>query len=342
MPKVTVIIPNYNHANYLKQRIESVLNQSFQDFELILLDDKSTDNSNEILTSYSDQSNRISYHPNKENSGSPFHQWNKGAQLAKGEYLWIAESDDFCEPELLEELVKLLDKNPNCGIAYTQSYLVSEKGEKINSYLKNLEFIYKSDIWKRDFIKDGREANREWLLFHNPIPNASGALIRRQAFLESGMADTDMKLNGDWFTYAKILSRWDLAFCAEHLNYFRVHEQTQRQRNHANYKIFAEILTLINFIRENTPQSEENANRALTKVSGWWAGSLPYQKWKDVFSEGNKELYKSFKHYKPKLLRGIIIVYLITYLRNILIALGLLKPLKKLRHWLFPGKYFEH
>ena len=80
----------------------------------------------------------------------------------------------------------------------------------------------------------------------------------------------------------------------------------------------------------------------MTKVSGWWAGSIPSQKWNREMLRGNRELYKIFSKYKPKLFFGIIQIHLITYLRNILIALGLLKPLKKLRKQLFPGKYFEY
>ncbi len=342
MPKVSVIIPNYNHEAFLVERIESVLNQSFTDFEIILLDDCSVDSSHQILEKYSTENEKISFYPNTKNSGSPFHQWNKGISLAKGEYLWIAESDDYCEPNFLENLVELLDKNPNCGIAYCQSNLVNEKGEILNSYSENLKFIYKSDAWDNDFVKNGKQANREWLLFHNPIPNASGVLMRKEAYLKSGGADPSMKLNGDWFLYAKILMDWDLAFTQEHLNYFRVHDQTQRKRTFANFSIFKEIILLIDFIKNNIEDSEANANKAMTKVSGWWAGSIPSQKWNREMLRGNRELYKIFSKYKPKLFFGIIQIHLITYLRNILIALGLLKPLKKLRKQLFPGKYFEY
>lgn len=342
MPKVSVIIPNYNHEAFLKQRIDSVLNQTFLDFELILLDDCSTDSSREILEKYSSRNTNIKYHPNEKNSGSPFHQWNKGVSIAKGEYLWVAESDDFCEANFLENLVKILDENPQCGLAYCQSNLVDDQGKILNSYSENLKFIYKSDDWDRDFIKNGKEANKDWLLFHNPIPNASGVLMRKNAFIESGGADPTMKLNGDWFLYAKILCKWDLAFTAKHLNYFRVHDQTQRKRTFANFSIFQEIILLNNYIRENVKGSDENADKAMVKVSGWWAGSIPSQKWSRAMIKGNRELYKVFTKYKPRLFFGIILIHLITYLRNILIALGLLKPLKKLRKQLFPGKYFEY
>src|ERR1700722_8508136 len=89
MPKVSVIIPSYNHARFLRQRIDTVLQQTFQDFEVILLDDCSPDNSPEIISSYVGDS-RVRIEFNAINSGSTFKQWNKGVRMARGDYVWIA------------------------------------------------------------------------------------------------------------------------------------------------------------------------------------------------------------------------------------------------------------
>lgn len=342
MPKVSVIIPNYNHASYLPRRIESVLAQTFQDVEIIILDDHSPDNSREIIESYALQYPQIKTFFNEQNSGSPFAQWNKGAEMARGEYLWFAESDDFCEPLLLEKLVPLLDSNPNAGIAYAQTYLVDEKDEIKNSYQKNLEFIYESDAWQRPFVKSGKEACREWLLFHNPIPNASGALIRREAFMKAGKADMSMKLNGDWFLYARILSQYDLAFIPEMLNYFRVHEHTQRQRARVNGTVYQEIIRINDFIRNNVPDSADNADRALSRISHWWMGSLPRQTWTRENFKLNLKLYRFFRKYKRWVIFHILYLYLFIAFRYVVRSLGLLKPAKDLRKRLFPGKYFEY
>ena len=91
---VSVIIPNYNHAPFLKERIDSVLNQTYDNFEVIILDDKSTDNSKEVIANYRGHSKISHIVYNEENSGSTFKQWQKGFSLAKGDYIWIAESDD--------------------------------------------------------------------------------------------------------------------------------------------------------------------------------------------------------------------------------------------------------
>src|SRR5690606_24447409 len=114
MPTVSVIIPNYNHAKYLRRRIDSVLAQTFQDFEIILLDDCSTDKSRDIIETYKGNAKVSHIVYNEENSGSPFKQWEKGIGLAKGKYIWIAESDDWCERNLLESLLPPLEEDSHC------------------------------------------------------------------------------------------------------------------------------------------------------------------------------------------------------------------------------------
>src|SRR5258707_10731320 len=110
-PKVSVVIPNYNHARYLRQGVGSVLEQTCQDFELILLDDCSSDDSRSILSSYAGDP-RVRMEFNEANSGSAFKQWNKGVRLARGKYVWIAESDDYADARLMERLVRVLDGDP--------------------------------------------------------------------------------------------------------------------------------------------------------------------------------------------------------------------------------------
>lgn len=122
-PLVSVIIPNYNHARYLDRRLQTVLNQTYPDFEVWILDDHSTDNSLEVIAKYKDNPHVAGIVVNKENSGSPFKQWDKGISLATGDIIWIAESDDYCELNLLEELVKALLEKPDVVVAYS-SYIV--------------------------------------------------------------------------------------------------------------------------------------------------------------------------------------------------------------------------
>lgn len=131
--KVSVIVPNYNYARYLPIRLESILNQTFKDFELILLDDASTDNSIQILENYRNHPNVSQLVVNNVNTGSPFQQWMKGILLARGEYIWIAETDDIADLQFLETCINLAEKNENTAICYVGSQLINEKGDIKNA-----------------------------------------------------------------------------------------------------------------------------------------------------------------------------------------------------------------
>ena len=95
--KVSIIVPNYNHEKYLDERIQSILNQTYQDFEIIILDDCSTDNSKFVIEKFRNNEHVSHIVYNEQNSGSTFKQWERGFELAKGELIWIAESDDSCD-----------------------------------------------------------------------------------------------------------------------------------------------------------------------------------------------------------------------------------------------------
>src|SRR5690349_436939 len=128
-PKMSVIIPNYNHAGFLRQRIESVFSQTLQAYEVILLDDCSTDNSKTILQSYASHPLVSHLVINEINTGNPFRQWEKGVQMASGVWLWIAESDDYSDFRFLETLTKAIDAHPTAGLVYCDSYIV--KGDQV-------------------------------------------------------------------------------------------------------------------------------------------------------------------------------------------------------------------
>lgn len=342
MPKVSVIIPNYNHARYLAQRIQSVLNQTFTDFEVLVLDDCSTDQSMAVITDFASRDSRIKIVENSENSGSTFAQWNKGVSLANGEYIWIAESDDYCEPVLLEKLVHILDDHPNVGIAFAQSTIVDENGNTVNSFNENYKFIYKSDRWKHDFLVNGKTEVADYLIFSNTIPNASGALMRKSVYQKAGGAETGWRLNGDWFFYVKMLLISDLAYVAEHLNYFRMHPQTQRQRANANHVVYDEIIHTLNFIEANVAVKPENARKAWKNVAEWWGGSLFRQRISKDYLVHNWRLFLFFRKKRPRIGLNILGNSFFIAIGAVLDFLGIKTFIKKWRARLFPQKYFPH
>ena len=224
MSLLSVIIPNYNHAEFLKKRIDSVINQTFNDFEIIILDDHSTDNSREIINSYKNNSKISHIIFNETNSGSTFYQWNKGINLAKGKYIWIAESDDYCENEFLEYLIPKIEKFEDCIIAYCQSYKIDSKNNITGDWKYVSDFIDKNKFCD-EFYSDGNEFVAKYLVYRNVIPNASAVIFRKDKYIQIGLADTNLKQIGDWDVWLRMLTKGVVYFTDKRLNYFRLNER---------------------------------------------------------------------------------------------------------------------
>jgi glycosyltransferase involved in cell wall biosynthesis len=227
MPKVSVIVPNYNHAAFLEQRLQSIFAQTFQDFEVILLDDASSDNSKVLLEAYRHHPRVSHVVYNKSNSGSPFAQWNKGVALAKGEYIWVAESDDFSAPSLLQQLVPQLDANPEASLAYCLSADVDETGNEVTArgwWTADLDTLK----WTNDHRQNGAEACRKYFVYKNVIPNASAVVFRKSVFQNLGGAPAHMTMCGDWYMWILMLLKHDYFYLAQALNFQRRHSGTTR------------------------------------------------------------------------------------------------------------------
>lgn len=231
--KVSVIIPNYNHAPYLKERIESVLNQTYHDFEVIILDDCSTDDSRDIIEQYRNQPKVSKIVYNETNSGSTFKQWQKGIELAQGEWIWIAESDDWCEPTLLNELISGLDINDVisfCGTARITG---------------NDLFIMSQPFFKRrlsgiDFIKDK-------MIFGNSITNASMAIFNKKAVNSINKDFVNYKFCGDWLFWCEIAFHGNIVYTGKVLNYFRKHDSDISTKAMANGTFYIEYLNMLQY-----------------------------------------------------------------------------------------------
>lgn len=220
---VSVIIPNYNHSLFLKLRIDSVLNQSYHDIEVIILDDCSKDNSQSIIEQYRQHPKVSHIIFNENNSGSTFRQWNKGISLARGEWIWIAESDDKAAEFFLERLISETKIHKDLGIVFSQSFRLNKQDEVTGDWLSwttNLD----PDQFKNDFQMNGQEFINRFLIHKNTIPNASGVLFKKDIYLKVGGADETVKNCSDWLLWIKMLLVSNVAFVAKPLNYFRYHD----------------------------------------------------------------------------------------------------------------------
>lgn len=236
-PKISIVLTSYNHKKYLKKAIDSILNQTFKDFELIIIDDASTDGSQLIIKEYSDS--RIKCHFNNINSGSYVHSTNFGASLATSKYLLFAQCDDYAEPHQLQRLYSQIESNQAIGVVFSSSHLIDESDSLIeNDYShRSKEFQIKC---QNDTLLKKTEMN-EFLQKACVIPNLSAALIRTDLFREIGGLDSKYKVVADWDFWLKMSMISDFYYIREPLNNFRQHSQTIR----SSIKIENQLLEIL-------------------------------------------------------------------------------------------------
>ena len=257
-PLVSVIIPNYNHARYLDERIQSVLNQTFQNFEVIILDDKSTDNSVEVINKYKDNPHITNIVVNKENSASTFKQWHKGFELAKGELVWIAESDDKCEKELLSTLIEFFEKDPDCVLAYTESIMFKDDGTQLNSYQeRNSEML------------TGREFISTRMSWTCAIVNASSALFRKSVAMSIDNQYTEYHGAGDRLFWIEIAENGNVGIDYHPLNFFRIHDNNSTKRHYDEGINQKEDLKILNYIKEKNYITTKQYHKIKRDYARW-------------------------------------------------------------------------
>ncbi|MEH2035521.1 glycosyltransferase family 2 protein [Nostoc sp.] len=187
-PQISVIIPTYNADRTILETIASVQQQTFSDFELIVINDGSTDRTLELLNSVADPRIKIfSY----SNGGLPVAR-NRGISQANGEFISFLDADDLWTPDKLEAQLAALQKHPEAGVAYSWSYYMDEKGESIHS---SNTVSFEGNVY----------AN---LLVGNFLESGSNPLISKQAIDSVGEFDSTLASCEDWEYWLRLAARW--------------------------------------------------------------------------------------------------------------------------------------
>jgi glycosyltransferase involved in cell wall biosynthesis len=260
--KVSAIVPNYNYANYLTDRFDSILFQTYPLYELIILDDASTDQSVSVIRDYRKNADfkDIKTILNKTNSGSVFRQWAKGIQESSGDFLWIAEADDLSSPYFLENVMKGFD-NSQAVLSYSQSEVIDEKGEKsAPNYLE-----YTSDVddnkWNIGYVRSGTQEIIDSLAIKNTIPNVSAVVFKKVDVSSILEKLTNFSVAGDWFFYVWLLQRGDIAYTQKALNIHRRHSNSVTTALNKK-KHFEEIVYMQDYIAELMKLEKQNVDKA--------------------------------------------------------------------------------
>ena len=160
MPKVSVVIPLYNTEQYIARTLQSALNQTYTDFEILIVDDGSTDRGVEICQSFSDSRIKILQQANKGLPGAR----NTGIRHAQGNYIALLDSDDCWSPQKLDRHVAHLEQNPDVGISFCYSEFINESDKRLGLYQKSKRLT---------------GITPDYILCRNPVGNGSSAVIRR-------------------------------------------------------------------------------------------------------------------------------------------------------------------
>ena len=255
--KVSVIVPNYNYGRYVKKRLRSILEQTYPIYELIVLDDASTDGSTEMLKNMildlkmQNPDMNIRFVPNDRNSGKAMAQWKKGIELASGDYIWIAEMDDLCSKRFLEEAMKGFDKS-DVVLSYTESMIINGAGLIIAPNFRWSRDKEKTGHYKKNYIKDGRREIEEIMAIRCSIPNVSAVVFRKDAIkLKDLEKAVKFKQVGDWYLYTKILEDGQISYNKRSLNKFRVHSGSKTAESKKNVEHYKEVLWMHEYFKKN-------------------------------------------------------------------------------------------
>lgn len=246
---VTAIVPNYNHARYLRERLDSILSQTYPLIDIIVLDDFSTDDSRQVIEDYvSRHPDRIKAVYNDANSGSVFHQWQKGHELATGDLVWLCESDDFCAPSFVERLIGHF-RDPSVMLAFGKIEFADDAGNAMPGMSHYLETA-QAGIWDQPRIRPAATWFEGAFGVKNVIANVGGSLWRRAPLSQATWDEArSYRIMGDWYLYSVLANGGQIAFNPTAQSYFRIHGRNTSgagaQATPDYYREYARLMTAL-------------------------------------------------------------------------------------------------
>jgi glycosyltransferase involved in cell wall biosynthesis len=217
IPTTSFVIPCYNLAHLLRECVSSILAQSYAQFEILILDDCSPDNTAEVASSFHDP--RIRHIRNEKNLGH-LQNYNRGIGLARGEYIWLISADDrLRSPHILERYVKIMNAYPKIGYSCCPAI----------SLFKGEEKQVEGSISARDIIFSGKAFAKRLLMQGNLVIAASG-MVRRNCYEKLGAFPLDLPYAGDWFLWCLFALHHDVAYFCEPMVNYRQHELSMTNR----------------------------------------------------------------------------------------------------------------
>ena len=259
-PRVSFVVPCYRLGHFLGECLDSVLAQTFNDFEVVVMDDCSPDNTPDVTRSYRDP--RIRHVRNEVNLGH-LKNYNKGISLCQSDYIWLVSADDvLCKSHVLQQYVDIMDCSPNAAYVFCAGVEIGAAG--------SIRPARYTEIYRRNGIIDGVDLFSR-LLYGNDIL-ASAGMVRKTVYQRFGMFPNDLPYAGDWYLWCLFAMHHDVAYLAEPMVGYRIHGDSMSDefaRRNASACLRDELAVLTRLYKH-----ADTYRRDLTPVI---AGAIAYQ-----------------------------------------------------------------
>jgi glycosyltransferase involved in cell wall biosynthesis len=268
--RVSAIVPNYNHAGFLKERLHSIRRQTSPVAEIIILDDASTDDSRDVIEGFVRETDiPVVTLFNEENSGSVFNQWAKGLARATGDLVWICESDDSCDRNFLKALAPYFD-DPCVMLAFGMIDLIDEEGHP-QPGLKDYMDSAAAGFWEEPHVLSARSWFHGPLGIRNVIPNVGGCVFRRQQLSESLVDELrSYRICGDWHLYSVIARGGAIAYEPKARSYFRRHSSNTTRDGFKTEAFFDEHIAIAHAVCRHYGSSDRTIAAMRGHVMDWY------------------------------------------------------------------------
>jgi len=268
MPKVSVIVSTFNSGSYVKETLLSILAQNYRDFEVVVVDDASTDNTAEVVTGLN--SDKINYIRLPENHGGPSKARNVGINNARGEYIAIFDSDDLMLPGRIESVVAMMDELPEVGMVCTNAIKFNTKGDYAYNHINTRDYgrfvsLKTRCVNDNFYIIDKKHAYE--CLFYENFVQTSSVTIRKKVFDAIGYFDESLTNADDLDMWFRIACCYDLGYLEEICVRYRIREGSITTRA---AKLGDNRIKVIRK-RLEMPLDKNTRHQAHTLISGFYA-----------------------------------------------------------------------
>jgi glycosyltransferase involved in cell wall biosynthesis len=221
MPRVSIITPCFNAARFIGAAIDSVQTQTFEDWEHIVVDDGSTDDSAKIVGEFACTSRRLKLILQSNSGVSDARNAGFRASSPESDYLLFLDADDVLKPRILEKLVAYLDNRPEVGVAASCATLIDSEGNTLEQW--NPVRYEPTTLWLKETLPDNPRTHPLGAFMGTMIPSAS--LIRRNAYVSTTGFDPNLDSIEDTDLFARLAIKFDVHRIPDHLAYYRQHDQ---------------------------------------------------------------------------------------------------------------------